>query len=225
MNLGVPEIIFYGITAVVVVVWLLALQFMVNTTRRHKTAAEQQQELQQLGAVPPENLIAGSAELNGSAGELASKAASFLAKQGPMTLGQVKILEQTGDRLAFEGMPGFGGSGGLLFTKGQLCFTSIAQNRTRVDYAVEVPPRSWLLSCGWLFVGLGLLAIVVGFLLIQFLALNDPNPNIHWQSVQMFQAGHFIWPPFLFGGLYRKFRTHVRTTFDALVHNLPYYQP
>jgi hypothetical protein len=225
MNLDAAQIIFYAITAVMVVVWLCALQFMLNTTRRQKTAAEQQQELQQLGATAPENLLAGSAELNGSPGELAGKAAAFLAKQDPMTLGQVKILEQTSDRLIFEGMPNLGSRAGQLFTRGELRFTSIAQNRTRVDYAVEVPPRSWLLSCGWLFIGLGLLAIVAGFALMQFFVLDAANPGLRWQSVQMIHASHFIWPPFLFGGLYRKFRTHVRTTFEALVHNLPYYQP
>jgi len=38
----------------------------------------------------------------------------------------------------------------------------------------------------------------------------------------MGQVIHFLWPPFLFGGLYRRVQTHVRNTFDSLVHNLPY---
>jgi hypothetical protein len=227
MNLEAAEFVFYGITAVVVVVWLLALQFMLNTSRRQKTAAEQQQELQQLGTAPPENLLAGSAELAGAPGELAAKAAAFLAKQGTVMLGPVKILEQTAERVVFEGMQGMGqnpGGMGCLFSRGELRFTPVAQNRTRVNYAVDVPPRSWLLSCGWLFVGLGLLAIVTGFLLIQLYVVNAANPGLRWQSVQMIHAGHFVWPPFLFGGIYRKFRTYVRTGFDTLVHNLPYHQ-
>jgi len=226
MNVPLPAIIFYGLTAAAVVAWLCALQFMLRTSRRQKVAAEQEQEFAQVGATAPANLIAGSAEVAGSAAELAVRAASFLAQQAPAMLGPVKILEQTADRLVFEGMQGMGqnpGCVGCLFARGEFRFTSIAQNRTRINYAVEVPRRSWLLNLGWLFVGLGLLALVIAFVVIQLFVVNAANPGLQWQSLQILQASHFIWPPFLFGGIYRRLRTHVRTTFDTLVHNLPYH--
>jgi hypothetical protein len=206
MNVPLPAIIFYGLTAAAVVAWLCALQFMLRTSRRQKVAAEQEQEFAQVGATAPANLIAGSAEVAGSAAELAVRAASFLAQQAPAMLGPVKILEQTADRLVFEGMQGMGqnpGCVGCLFARGEFRFTSIAQNRTRINYAVEVPRRS--------------------FVVIQLFVVNAANPELQWQSLQILQASHFIWPPFLFGGIYRRLRTHVRTTFDTLVHNLPYH--
>jgi len=39
----------------------------------------------------------------------------------------------------------------------------------------------------------------------------------------MFQAVHFLWPPFLFGALYRRRHTAVQSTLELAVHNLPYY--
>jgi hypothetical protein len=227
MNLTPPAIVFYLLTATAIIAWLCAVQFMLKTSRRQKSAAEQEQELTELGAAAPQHLIAGGAEVNGNAPELANRAAAYLAKQAQALLGPVKILEQTADRLVFEGMQGMvqhPGSAGSLFARGEFRFTSIAQNRTCINYAVEVPPRSWILKLGWLFVGLGLLALVVAFTLIQLYVVNAANPGLQWQAVQVIHAGHFIWPPFLFGGIYRRLRSHVRTTFDTLVHNLPYHE-
>jgi len=39
----------------------------------------------------------------------------------------------------------------------------------------------------------------------------------------MLQVVHFLWPPFLFGGLYRRGRSAVREAFEVMIHNLPYY--
>src|SRR5262249_33300367 len=44
-----------------------------------------------------------------------------------------------------------------------------------------------------------------------------------WQTFQMAQAVHFLWPPFLFGALYRQGR-RAAAQFEALAHNLPYYE-
>ena len=42
------------------------------------------------------------------------------------------------------------------------------------------------------------------------------------QAVQMAQVVHFLWPPFLFGGLYRQRRRVAEEGFDRLLHNLPF---
>ena len=69
---------------------------------------------------------------------------------------------------------------------------------------------------------LGLIALVVGFLVMQTYVISSPNPAVRGQVFQMCQVVHFLWPPFLFGGLYRKKFSVVRAGFDTLVHNLPY---
>jgi hypothetical protein len=224
MNIEPHVIVFYAIAAVEVIVWLAALQFMLVVSRRPKPVREHDQEVLQLAGPVPATLLAGSAEIDGSPSELSVRAAAHLAKQGPLTLGAVKITEQTPDRLVFESMPGAVQmpGGGRLFTSGQMRFTSIGAKRTRVDYALEVPPRSWLLMLGWLFVGLGLLALAVAVCIVQLYVIGNANPALNWQSVQVVQAIHFLWPPFLFGGIYRRLRNHVRSTFEGMVHNLPY---
>ena len=79
-----------------------------------------------------------------------------------------------------------------------------------------------MLWLGAAFQGLGLVALVAGFCLIRVYVVHDPNPEVRWQTFQMLQAGQFLWPPFLFAGLYRVGRRTVHSGLDLLVHNLPY---
>jgi hypothetical protein len=137
--------------------------------------------------------------------------------------GSVKILEQGPDRLIFEGMPGMPVERHLL-KRAELRFHKAGNNRTRIDYAIEVPSRPWLLTFGWVFVALGLIAIVTGFTLIQFFVLDRAFGAERWQAIQMLQTVHFLWPQFLFGGIYRQSRTQVAAFMDAFVHNLPFCQ-
>jgi len=80
-----------------------------------------------------------------------------------------------------------------------------------------------LLWWGASFQLLGLIALAVGFWLIRTYVVPDPDPAVRGQTVQMAQAVHFLWPPFLFGALYRRGYKALRTALDTLVHNLPYY--
>jgi hypothetical protein len=41
-------------------------------------------------------------------------------------------------------------------------------------------------------------------------------------ALQMMQAIHFVWPPFLFAQLSRQPVKAIRSQFEALVNNLPY---
>jgi hypothetical protein len=220
MNLPPNELVFYVITAVAVAVWLAAFWFMRNTTLR-AAATPPDEAPEELTPAPSDRLAAGSAEVAGRPADLSARAAACLAKS-TLPLGPVKILEQTGDRVAFEALEHMGGR---LFERGQMRFYAVAPDRTRIDYAVVVPARAWLLRVGWLFVVLGLVAIGIGFTLIYTLVLPSPNPAVQWQATQMVQVVHFIWPPFLFGGLYRRMQRHVRNVFDGLAHNLPYVTP
>ena len=75
-----------------------------------------------------------------------------------------------------------------------------------------------------IFLVLGVIALVTGFVLVNTLVVPNRDPAVRGQTLQMLQVGHFLWPPFLFGGLYRRQYTAVRARFDTLIHNLPYYE-
>jgi len=73
-----------------------------------------------------------------------------------------------------------------------------------------------------LFQVLGLIAIVVGYWAIATYVIPSPDPGVRWQAVQMVQAVHFLWPPFLFGARYRRSVREVTAQFQALANNLPF---
>jgi hypothetical protein len=70
---------------------------------------------------------------------------------------------------------------------------------------------------------LGLIALAVGGWAVFTYVASSPEPAVRWQTVQMVHVVHFLWPPFLFGALYRRGMQGVAAQFEALAHNLPYY--
>jgi hypothetical protein len=212
-------LVFYAIAAVAVVVWLIALRFLLATNRRAtvETWADEDDGYSEMG----EAAVKGGAEVAGRAAELAAKAAAHLAGPAAMTLGPVKILTQTDSRVAFEAGPHLGGR---YLRRGVLEFQDTAPGRTQIDYKVLVPKRTGLLAAAWIVQILGLVALVIGFIAIYLWVAPDPRPAVHWQSVQMGQVVHLLWPPFLLAGLYRRMQTVVRSTMDSFVNNLPYVQ-
>jgi len=221
MNAETAQFVLFAVTGVGAVVWVAGLRFLVASHRAGKNPPVERFGL----AERPENLIAGTAEVEGRPAELAAKAASVMARENVGTIGMLKILERTDDRVAFEAVgPGqSGGSRGQFVGRGQLRFSPAARGRTRIDYAVEVSGGRGLLLGGAIFQVLGLVALVAGFWLIRTYIIPNQDPAIRGQTFQMLQVVHVLWPPFLFGGLYRGRHTAVRTAFDTLVHNLPYH--
>lgn len=202
------------------IVWLAGLQFLFSSARvgqRENASRDFQEPI-------PENWLAGSAEVEGQPAVLAKRAAALLVKQTPGPFGPIKIVEGSDDRLVFERVgPRVGGlQQGEWLRRGEMRFTAIGRDRTRIDYAIERAPLRWLLWLGGLFQALGLAALGVGAWLIGTLVVPSPDPAVRTQAIQMIQVVHFLWPPFLMGFLYRRGIRSVRATFDALAHNLPY---
>ena len=48
-----------------------------------------------------------------------------------------------------------------------------------------------------------MVALVAGSWAIRTFVVPHPDPAIRGQVFQMCQVAHFLWPPFLFAGLYR----------------------
>jgi len=224
MDVQTAQVILYTITGVAVVVWLTGLRFLIASFRTRK-----ERVVEQFGAADaaPENVVAGKAEVEGRPADLAAKAASLLAKEGIGPFGQLKILEVTDDRVRFEGSGRTRARRSVEHStyQGQLTFTPAAHGRTCIEYRIGLSPGRGLFIGGAIFQTLGLIALAVGFWLIHTLVVPNPNPAIRGQTFQMLQVVHFLWPPFLFGGLYRTARRTVRTRFDTLIHNLPHIAP
>jgi hypothetical protein len=70
----------------------------------------------------------------------------------------------------------------------------------------------------------GLLALGIGYWAVDTFLIASPDPELRWQTLQMAQAVHFLWPSFPFGALYRQGRRAVAAQLTALAHNLPCYQ-
>src|SRR5262245_16452255 len=212
------QTVLVAIAAVGAVVWLVGLWFLAGSYKAGTTVPDPMTDpfadIERQGA----NWLLGNVELNGQPAALKESAASRLTKASS---GCLRIVEQSGNRVAFERVgPLLGG----LPERGELRFSSPASNRTRIDYAVEIQGRRWLLRVGALFQVLGLVALVGGYWALQEFCVPSPNPDIRTQAVQMVQAIHFLWPPFLFGGLYRRTRKATRDAFETLLYSLPQYQ-
>ncbi len=145
-------------------------------------------------------------------------------RDGMPPFGPVKIVACDRRELVFEtmqGSDGTGGDGGKV-RHGRFRFTP-AGSRTRIEYAIEIPSGRVMLALGWLFIVLGLAALVAGCWLMFTYVVPSPNPQVRGQAFQIFQAIHFLWPPFLFASLARQpARIDPRRGCSALVHNLPY---
>ena len=206
------------IAAVAAVVWLIALRFLLASSRRGRPGQPQDNE------EGGDGWLSGSAEVEGEAATLATRAATILAKGNQFAFGPVKILEKDDTHLRFERVGPSGGNQqpGQWFRRGELRFTPLRSDRTRVEWAFEPADKSWLLWFGGAFLGVALVVLVAGGWAIHTYIALSPDPVVRWQTVQMVQVVHFLWPPFLFGALYRRGARAVAAQFEALAHNLPY---
>jgi hypothetical protein len=215
MTSAVAEMVLYAITAVSVLVWVEGLRFLVATIRTGRKGAE---EFSKLDEPAPANIIYGTAEVAGNAGELSQKAAGLLAAKS------VKIFERTDEMIDFEtpseAMPGQNVM--MPSVHGQMRFTPVSAQSTRVDYAIAKPHMKIMLILGFGCLGMGFAAIVGGFMAIYFLVVPSQFEAMRWQTLQMMQVAHFLWPPFLFGGLYRKSVSIIKVQFDTFIQNLPF---
>lgn len=214
-----PEIaqqVVAGITLLGGLVWLLSLNVLVKSARLAQAPREERYD-----ELPVRNMVTGRAEVEGDPRSLATRAAAVLARGA---LGPLKIVEKTGERIAFERLdPGIANQpAGRWFRRGELRFSSARSNRTQVEWTVEPGNFEWLLRAGGAVQALGLAALILGcWAMLEFVA-SSPTAAVRWQSLQMLQVVHVLWPPFLFAGLYRKGIRSVAAEFEALASNLPY---
>ena len=216
------QLLLYLITTIAAVVWLLGIYFLVQSARITRNPPGNLYDLEQSSA---ENVIVGNVEVAGNSAELTAHALSQIAKNQTGGLGTLCILEAADNQVTFQGVGGQL-SGGFLsrnIRRGELFFSAVAAGRTRIDYALVIANSlRILLVIGGVISVVGLLAIVAGFALISAFVLPDATPGVRWQTLQMMQVIHFLWPPFLCGGLYRRQFSGIKSGIEAFLRNLPY---
>jgi hypothetical protein len=222
MEPGIATAVVVGIAAVGFLTWLFALQMVLRATRERQSLSDD--IAQATGAEYPAGTIAGSSDVPGQPDELSAKLTERLARDGLGFLGPIKITGADRKEVRFEAIgsaPGGTGPPPANLHRGVVRFSS-AGNKTRIEYRVEAGSGRVLLAFGWLFIALGLAALVIGLCLEFTVVIPSPQAAIRAQAVQMIQVIHFIWPPFLFAHVSRQPVKLIRSQFEALIHNLPY---
>lgn len=218
MDAETAQLVLIGITGLGAIFWVVALNFLSRCSRRGQST-----ESLAFGESWSTNHLIGGTEVDGQPRQLAARAAAVLVQGNQSFFGPVKIAEKTDDRIAFERLEGLANqSAGHWFRRVELRFTPVSPARTRVEWLVEPANIRWLLQLGVFFQVAGLLALLIGCALIHTYVVSSPDPAVRWQTLQMLQAVHFLWPPFLFGSLYRKGMRAVPLQLEALANNLPY---
>jgi hypothetical protein len=224
MDLEISRVLVIAIVTIGAVVWLAGLATLFRATRECQMRAREAAQRFEIEGESAAGTIVGEAQVVGRPEELSAKLAGVLARDGMSPLGPIKIIACDAHEVAFEsaipteGRSGYAQGG---FRKGRIRLTPWG-SRTRVEYAIETSSGRLLLGLGWLFVVLGLIALAAGGYLMFTYVLASQNPAVRAQSIQMIQAIHFLWPPFLFAYLSRQPARFIRARIEALVNNLPY---
>ncbi len=223
MDISIAQYVFAGIATVEFLVWLIAYQ-LIRWTSVQTTPSSAQEHLGNLESFSPD-FYYGSLEVEGDSHSLMERAASLLVRDGTSSLGTIKIIERTPRSLTFEKVAGWGGNLARYqgFKRGILR-SSDQGGDTRIDYALDFSPLRTLLRTAQILNLIGFVVLVVAGVLLYNFVVTSNNPAIRWQTIQMIQVGHLLWPPFLFLGIYRRVRAEAIAQFDAFVHNLPHYQ-
>jgi hypothetical protein len=224
MDSETAKLIVIVLAAVGVVAWLAGMSVMQRATREQRLRSEEAAERFETDRQAGEAMIVGMAEIEGQPETLTKRLTELLARDGLGPLGPVKILGCDRHEVTFETGGAWTGPSGFSTApqrRGQIRLLPNG-SRTRVEYAIEAPSGTWQLVFGWLFVVLGIAAIVIGVWLEFSYVVDSPNPGVRAQAVQMVQTVHFLWPPFLAAYLARQPNRMLRTRIETLIHNLPY---
>lgn len=218
MTSETAQLVLAIITAVAFAVWLAGVQFVWRSAQ--KPPSTDDEVLSAVEGQFPGNWVHDSVEVPGDPASLAARATARLVQE-TSGLGTLKIVERADNRIRFEpaaapvlNQPGV--------RRGELRFQAVGGGRTRIDIFLELPSQRLLIGLAAGFLAGGLIALIAGCWLIYATVATAPDPGIRWQTLQMLQVVHFLWPPFLFGSLFRRMQREARSRFDAMTHNLPY---
>jgi hypothetical protein len=229
MSEETARLILFVIAGVGAVFWAVtAISFagIVRGSRGSELALHPGDRFDDIEGPPGDDVLTGQVEVEGKPAELTVRLAESLGRSGLAGM-LVRVLERTDDRVVFDvtgqsAQQVAQGQASSRTRRAEVFFKPVGAGRTRIDYAIDAGGGSWMVKIGWVFVVLGLVAVVGGFWALNTYVVPSPNPSVRGQSAQMLQCVHFLWPPWLFGMLYRQTRTMIRIALDTLLTNLPY---
>lgn len=227
MSPETADLVLYLITGVACVVWMVAFRCLWLLDHPKLTQTDDvddrydvAQETQAVSTKGDEHLVSASSaslQVVGRFEELSSR----LARQIAQKLPAAKITAQSPQAIVLEPIS-FGQWMG--FARIDISLAPIGENLTEISRTVwqqrsQAPQWAWWLS------GIGMVAIIAGFAVIKTLVVNHPHPAVRWQTVQMVQVIHLLWPPFLAVAFAKARKTAGLTIagmLDGLITNLPY---
>jgi hypothetical protein len=225
---GTAQLILIGITTCGAVVWFCAATYFLRAVRSAQPRPPETADRFEAEERPKDNTAWGALDVSGNAAELAEKLGAILSRGG-LCGHLVRIESRTDRELVFDvlgpmGMQaGASAGGGASYRGAKRCwvrFQPVSSHETRVEYVLQIPPAIGLVIGGGVFVVVGLIVLVAGFVLSEIFAI--PDARFRGQVVQMVQTVHFLWPPFLFGSLIKRMRSLLPVNLETMIQNLPH---
>lgn len=223
MSPKTAETVLYVIAATALIVWVFGFEFLRLTARQARMTGSKDTEGFLAEELPSTDSTLGEVEIAGSPGELSTKLASLIARNGINSMGAVELTKVDNNNVVFQA------SGmtpnprhGAFNLRGEITFQAVKPGRSIASYRLEVPRRRGLMITAWSIQAVGLVALIAVFLVMRGFVVDHPNPNVRVQVVQTAQVGHLLWLPFLFCGLARSQQKHARIQIQSMLTNLPY---
>lgn len=169
----------------------------------------------------------GSIEMNGRPEDLAAKLAGELARHG-LAGAPVTVLGVDRGRVRFEvvGFAAPGSGRGSCSTKsrkrGEVNFRRGKGETSVAEIQLDGSASRGLLVAGGVVLVLGLVGLIAGFVGLNTYVAGSPKPGVRAQVIQMVQCVHLLWPPWLFGTIYRRMNDALVESLGARVANLPF---
>jgi hypothetical protein len=107
-------------------------------------------------------------------------------------------------------------SQGILRTQGVAALSG-AGRQTQVK--ISLTAHSPLMLAAKIVVTIGLLAVLGIYQLIAIYVLGSGSPGLYIQVIQMVQAVHFLWPPFMLAGMVSVMRRRVMQELQRSLQN------
>jgi hypothetical protein len=183
-----------AITTGAAAVWIAGAWFVASTKRRCSEP------------------IRGERRVDAPAADVMRSLTQQLVTGGGGVLRQVSIDSATDREVRWH-------AGRPLAHEGRITITPGAGS-TRVEW--ELTRGTGQLLAGMIVVGLGALVVVGLHLALRTYVLPSPHEAVRAQVIQMVQAVHVLWPPFLIAGLARLLHRHLGQEVERMVGNAPF---
>lgn len=217
MDEMVARVVVYGILSVATLVWLVAFWFVATSGGRPATERAEISSFEEEDGRKDE--IEGRVEVSGMPESLLRSLARQMAQPSLGGIPNFAVSLVDSKTLTFRST---GSMGMSPLDSGEVRFESLDSHRSLARYRIVLHPRArWLLVFAKLSLILGFCAIGIAAVVMETFVIPNASPAIRWQSVQAVQVVHFVWPPFLFAGIYRQRRRQITRTVETMIHNLP----